>query len=109
MCYIILKFDDRELFVANGLRSLANSSDCNLLECVCSRNQYLFTVSICDKERLCAIQSPEIRTEAQHCEPLRMTPNISVTAFHIRSIPGVLSISAADKTVFSSPEPKAQR
>ena len=54
--------------------------------------QTVFTVSISDKERLGAIESAEIRTEAQHCEPMRMTPNISDTAFHIRSIPDVFSI-----------------
>ena len=62
--------------------------------------QTVFTVSISDKERLGAIQSAEIRTAAQQCEPLRMTPNISDTAFHIRSISDVFSISAADINSF---------
>ena len=59
-----------------------------------------FTVSISDKERLGANQSAEIRIEAQHCVPLRMNPNFSDAAFHIRSIPDVLSISAADVNSF---------
>ena len=67
--------------------------------------QTLLTVSISDKERLGANQSAEIRTEAQHCAPLRMNPNFADAAFHIRSIPDVLSISAADVNNFSSPEP----
>ena len=67
--------------------------------------QTVLTVSISDKERLGANQSAEIRTEAQHCAPLRMNPNFSDTAFHIRSIPDALSISAADVHNFSSPEP----
>ena len=67
--------------------------------------QTVFTVSISDKERLGANQSTEIRIEAQHCVPLRMNPNFSDAAFHIRSISDVLSISAADVNSFSSPEP----
>ena len=62
--------------------------------------QTVFTVSISDKERLGANQSAEIRTEAQHCVPLRMNPNFSDVAFHIRPIPDVLSISAADVNSF---------
>ena len=62
--------------------------------------QTVFTVSISDKERLGANQSAEIRIEAQHCVPLRMNPNFSDAAFHIRSIPDVLSISAADVNSF---------
>ena len=62
-----------------------------------SRKQY---VSICDKERLGANESAEIRTEAQHCVPMRMNPNFSDAAFHIRSIPDVLSILAADVNNF---------
>ena len=46
--------------------------------------QTVFTVSISDKERLGSIQSTEIRTEAQHSEPLQMIPNISDTAFRIQ-------------------------
>ena len=67
--------------------------------------QTVFTVSITDKERLCANQSAEILTEAQHSVPLRMNPNFSDAAFHIRSIPVLLLISAADVNSFSSPEP----
>ena len=67
--------------------------------------QTVFTVSISDKERLGANQSAGIRTEAQHCVPLRMNPNFSDAAFHIRSIPDVLSIFAADVNSFISPEP----
>ena len=44
--------------------------------------------------------SEDIRTEAQHCVPLRMNPNFSDASFHIRSIPYVLSISAADVNTF---------
>ena len=62
--------------------------------------QTVFTVSISDKERFCANQSAEKRTEAQHCVPLRMNPNFSDAAFHIRSIPDVLSISAGDVNNF---------
>ena len=62
--------------------------------------QTVFTVSISNKERLCANQNAEIRTEAQHCVPLRMNPNFSDAAFHLRSIPDVLSISAADVDSF---------
>ena len=62
--------------------------------------QTVFTVSISDKERLVANQSAEIQTEAQHCVPLRMNPNFSDAAFHIRPIPDVLSISAADVNSF---------
>ena len=62
--------------------------------------QTVFTVSISDKERLGANQSAEIRTEAQHCVTLRMNPNFSDAAFHIRSIPDMLSISAADVNSF---------
>ena len=62
--------------------------------------QTVFTVSISDKERLGANQSAEIRIEAQHCVPLRMHPIFSDAAFHIRSIPDVLSISAADVNSF---------
>ena len=40
ICYIILKFDDKERMVAHGLRSLANAY-CNSFECVFSRKQYL--------------------------------------------------------------------
>ena len=58
--------------------------------------QTVLTVSICDQERLGTNQIAEIRTEAQHCVPLRMNPNFSDAAFHIRSILDVLSISAAD-------------
>ena len=67
--------------------------------------QTVLTVSISNKERLDANQSAEIRTEAQHCVPLRMDPNFSDASFHIRSIPDVLSIFAADVNNFSSPEP----
>ena len=74
ICYIILKFDDRERMVAHGLQSLAKAY-CNSHECVCSRKQYS------DKERLGANQSAEIRTEAQHCVPLRMNPNIFQTRY----------------------------
>ena len=56
----------------------------------------VFSVSISEKERLGANQSAEIRTEAQHCVPLRMNPIFSHAAFHIRPIHDVLSISAAD-------------
>ena len=77
--------------VSHGLQSLANAyRNSRLLA------QTVFIVSISDKERLGANQSAGIRTEAQHCEPLRINPNFSVAAFHIRSIPDVLSISAAD-------------
>ena len=62
--------------------------------------QTVLTVSISDKERLGANQSAAIRTEAQHCVPLRMNPNFSDAAFHIRSIPDMLSISAADLNNF---------
>ena len=62
--------------------------------------QTVFTLSISDKEQLGAIQGTEIRIEAQHCVPLRMNPNFSDAAFHIRSIPDVLSISAADLNSF---------
>ena len=58
--------------------------------------QTVLTASISDKERLGANQSAEIRTEAQHCAPLRMNPTFSDAAFHIRSIPDALSMSAAD-------------
>ena len=47
--------------------------------------QTVFTVSISDKERLGTNQSAEIRIEVQHCVPLRMNPNFSDAAFHIRS------------------------
>ena len=60
----------------------------------------VLTVSISDKERLGANQGAEIRTEAQHCVPLRMNPIFSDAAFHIRSIPDVLSISVADVNNF---------
>ena len=73
--------------VAHGLRSLANAY-CNSLA------QTVLTVSISEKEGLGANQSAEIRTEAQHCVSLRMNPNFSDAAFHIRSIPEGLSISA---------------
>ena len=53
----------------------------------------LLTVSDSDKGQLGANQSTEIRTEAQHCVPLRMNPNFSDMAFHIRSIPDMLSSS----------------
>ena len=62
--------------------------------------QTVFTVSISDKERLGANQSAEIRTKAQHCVPLQMNPNFSDAAFNIRSIPDVLSVSAADVNNF---------
>ena len=62
--------------------------------------QTVLTVSVSDKERLGANQSAEIRTEAQQCVPLRINPNFSDAAFHIRSIPYVLSISAADVNNF---------
>ena len=63
-------------------------------------NSINFTVSISDKERLGVNQSAEIRTEAQHYVPLRTNPNFSDVAFHIWSIPDVLSISAADVNSF---------
>ena len=66
--------------------------------------QTVFTVAISDKERLGANQSAKIRTEAQHCVPLRMNPNFSDAAFHIRSISGVVSISAADVNSFELTE-----
>ena len=62
--------------------------------------QTVFTVSISDKERLCANQSAGIRPEAQHCVPIRMNLNFSHAAIHIRPIPDVLSISAADVNSF---------
>ena len=62
--------------------------------------QTVLTVSISDKERLGANQSAEIKTEAQHCVPMRMNPNFSDAAFHIRSIPDGLSISAAGVNSF---------
>ena len=58
--------------------------------------QTVINVSISDKERSGANQSAEVRIEAQHCVPLRMNPNFSDAAFHIRHIPDVLSISVAD-------------
>ena len=58
--------------------------------------QTVVNVSISDKERLGANQSADVRTEAQHCVPLRMNPSFSDAAFHIRPIPDVLSISVAD-------------
>ena len=67
---------------------------------MCLLAQTVFTVSISDEERLGANQSAEIRIEAQHCVPLRMNPNFSDAAFHTRSIPDVLSISAADVNSF---------
>ena len=62
--------------------------------------QTVLTDSFSDKERLGATQSAEIRTGVQHCVRLRMNPNFSDAAFHIRSIPEVLSISAADVNNF---------
>ena len=61
--------------------------------------QTVFTVSTSDKERLGANQSEEIRNEVQHYVPLRMNPNVSDAAF--RSIPDVLSISAADVNILA--------
>ena len=58
--------------------------------------QKVVNVSNSDKERLGANQSAEVRTEAQHCIPLRMNPNFSDAAFHIKPIPDVSSISVAD-------------
>ena len=79
--------------VSHGLRRLTNAYY-NSLECVCSRKQYLqFPLAI--RSDLVGI-----RTEAQHCVPLRMNPNFSDAAFHIRLIPDVLSISAADVNSF---------
>ena len=56
ICYIILYFDDRELFVANGLRTLT----------VIRYNAFAYAsnifASISDKERLDAIWGAEIRT-----------------------------------------------
>ena len=63
---------------------------------MCLLAQTVVNVSISDKERLGTNQSADVRTEAQHCIPLRMNPNFSDAAFHIRPIPGVLSISVAD-------------
>ena len=63
---------------------------------MCLLAQIEVNVYISDKERLGANQSAEVRTEAQHCVPLRMNPNFSDAAFHIRPISDVLSISVAD-------------
>ena len=63
---------------------------------MCLLAQTVVNVSISDKERLGANQSADVRTEAQHCVPLRINPNFSDAAFHIRPIPDVLSISVDD-------------
>ena len=49
--------------------------------------QTVVKVSISDKELLGANQRAEVRTEAQHCVPLRMNPKFSYAAFHIRPKP----------------------